>query len=585
MDHAEVDEDESCPVCTLELDTDLAITRHNSALADPNLVRLPCQCRDGFYHRTCLEACWRQHPAVKCPLCRSCLLSIAGCMNNEGFAAAVLGALGCLVPSKQILDQATGDEHVSDICINIENLTASSNGLVAMLEAAARDGRTDLFLAPVAPREPPSTGEELFAVVDIGVRLVYQFLGIECKQINNSICFPDLIRYEFLDRKRPARTQAIGLGVSSLLNGEFFGLKQSLLQIVCASDFARKLSAHDQRLNRVVYTHLLLQAKADPLQPDSTGVSSLLVAIESGADVLHTLLFSSAFGASLFFDKPGCCNCRSAGERLQVDLTAAKYPNSHILLTAIRRNPGTVTLDTVALLVKAKAAVDGADEHGITPLMHVVQENHVDIAKVLILLGADVGKTDSNFSIHKSARLGRIELVKVLLCGVRLKFGRAHEWAHEHHDVADSIVDGRFGPYKYIMTEPVVVAREPGSSVRWDKKDYERCRAVDSEGRTALWYAASEGRVDVLRLLLEILGRDDILKMAEDPDMRRRRGGVAQRQAAERGAHWRGGVAQRQAAERGARVAQGQAAERGAHWHLKCVWLFLVKSLIGLGFG
>lgn len=180
-------------------------------------------------------------------------------------------------------------------------------------------------------------------------------------------------------------------------------------------------------------------------------------------------------------------------------------------------------LDFVRLLLKHKANVNARDNFGQTPLLLALQYNHIEIAKLLLDKGANAMLKDrvGTTSLMHASRLGDLEMVQVLL--------------QKEVDVNALIIDGPMGmrPASALMlaaavgdpeiiqlllkhgAKPDIQDSYGRTALIWAVKE-NRVPAVielfrggagvhihNVNGDTALWYAATSGYEDIVRLLIE----------------------------------------------------------------------------------
>ena len=240
-------------------------------------------------------------------------------------------------------------------------------------------------------------------------------------------------------------------------------------------------------IGRSTFMSHLLRAKADPFQADSKGCSPLCIALDRGSSLSHSLrsfLFLTYKNAKV--DRDGYISesepFPESALPVQVDLSPDKCPIPHMVLAAMRSmfeegcyDVGIST--SIHYLLKAGASVDDADETGMTPLMYAVGTGSIEIVKMLLFHGADPEKPNPHSSllpIHEAARCGFADIIRALVYGVAECERKAYD---------------RGRPRLRTNARPIL-----GTHVQLE--------AVDSNSRTAIWHAASQGWVETLRFLL-----------------------------------------------------------------------------------
>lgn len=422
-----------CLICASWIDFEIACTRRASSVPSPELVRLPCRCREGFYHRACLVECWKQRSPTRCPLCRTALLSIEGCMRNEGFVAAVFDTLDSLVPDDQTSRKEAREEqalHIyrpkgrytlpdslrgrwkwMDVVVQTWDrwpVVSKTFDACNLLTAILRDGRMDLLgLATgrdsLLPWDPWAKDSSLmhFALQNI-------LRDILLKDGSSIFLRPDMISGKFLNPP----------------DG------QTLLHLVC------RFHGGLLRIATSKFVSHLLRAKADPFEADSNGWSPLRIALEQDDYHLEDFLFlTREAGVHTDSDLGGCIwqRCGVSAKPVQVDLSPDKCPIPYVVLdalrsmfdrptkTGIREDQRERRRKSIHYLLKAGASVDEADETGMTPLMYAVESGDIEVVKVLLFHGADPEKPNPHSSvlpIFEAARCGFTDIVRALVCGV-----------------------------------------------------------------------------------------------------------------------------------------------------------------------
>lgn len=194
----------------------------------------------------------------------------------------------------------------------------------------------------------------------------------------------------------------------------------------------------------------LLSVGADPNQPSLDGTAALYVAASRGrADIVHLLLAHDA----------------------DSDLVTTQGGTTPLCVAS-----SMGFLETVIVLVRARADLDRCEGDGATPLYAAAFAGHLDIVKYLLLYGADVDAVSGPgraTALWAAAREGRVEI-----CTHLLQHG-----ADPNTALSAAAQSGH--------TNIVAFLIEHGAS-------------VDGGRRTALCAAAQEGRLDMVKHLISI---------------------------------------------------------------------------------
>ena len=502
-----------CLICANGIDSEIVCARRASSIPIPEVVRLPCRCREGYYHRECLVRCWKERNPTRCPLCRTGLLSIEGCMQNEGFVAAVFDTLGSWVPDvERIPDATTAENSVGKVyqtsspradvlrswCVFPDVETSLDD--CDLLTAVGRDGRGDLL--EMAGSSHPACCplfKDMWAwcFVMTGIFL-HAFKTKRPVDLHPSLA--------------TAETADIFTGARSWLDlmphgSQIFAPRQS--NFLLGDKISDSTSA---------WVSFLLSAKCDPFQNHPVLGVPFVAALDYGrANHLFEILFSK------YKEYEADCQAHVVTERsviwpddsrpIQVDLTPGKCPMSHVVFTAVhrtyyryyhrssRRDVGasydigwSQLARSVHFLILAGASVDEADETGWwTPLLYAVRIGNLSVVKMLLWHGADPGaKAPSSFwPIHEAARCGFTDIARALLFGVQAS-------GFEQAQSAD-LYQSSMGRLRDATIQLDINTTPNRRSSTFLKPQLE---ALDGSGRTAIWHAANNAWDETLRFLL-----------------------------------------------------------------------------------
>ena len=504
MHQCEMEEELECLICTTWIDSEIACTRRASSIPSPDLVRLPCRCREGYYHRECLVECWKQRNPTRCPLCRTALLSIEGCMQNESFVAAVFDTLGSWVlDDERIPDDTTDGDSVGKVYrTSIPSLADSQKG-----DHASWIGHRDKYLLESMLWPAPNCECDLLTAtvrdgrVDLLELAGSSRLGGACSLFKDEVALHIVVMIAFYYGLRTKRPAVLHPALATAELSALFG-GCSWLDIAFDKVFRTPLGPVTS-----VCVSYLLESKADPFQPKDAENPSFcayqcvpfLKALNAGPIHLRHVLFSTYKeyeldqGYTLRMNVEKTVRWPEDSRPIQIDLSPGKCPIPHLVLSAIRRmyrrehcresreqehhwdaEGWDELAHSVHYLILAGASVCEADDNGVTALMYAVEIGHTEVVKMLLFHGADPEKPNpltSLLPIHEAARCGFTDIVRALICGVAER----------------PLKNCKHSPHLGVNARPTLTPQ---------------LKAVDADGRTAIWHAASQGWVETLRCLL-----------------------------------------------------------------------------------
>uniref|UniRef100_A0A7N6B4E6 Euchromatic histone-lysine N-methyltransferase 2 n=1 Tax=Anabas testudineus TaxID=64144 RepID=A0A7N6B4E6_ANATE len=157
-------------------------------------------------------------------------------------------------------------------------------------------------------------------------------------------------------------------------------------------------------------------------------------------------------------------------------------PDSQNRRSALHAAAQRGLLEICYILIQAGSQVDAQDKDMRTPLLEAIINNHIEVARYLIQNGACVYHSDGYTGLHHAAKLGNLEIVKMLLETGQVDVNAQDNggwtpiiWAAEH---------------KHVDVIKVLLNR--GADVTINDKELNVC----------LHWAAYAGNVDIAELVL-----------------------------------------------------------------------------------
>ena len=197
------------------------------------------------------------------------------------------------------------------------------------------------------------------------------------------------------------------------------------------------LMSSSGRASNIETMQVLLTGGADVHQRDKQGETALMVAAASGSAAQMQLLLAHGadirvednYGFTLLLTAARYANVDTAQFLLKrgADIQARIRKNNPLDIfqpgdTALMLllNDGTQDIAMLDLLLNKGAAVNAANDEGVTPLMHAAQWNHVWTAKILLAHGAKLnardkkGQTALKYALHSPRGVMR-DVTRLLL--------------------------------------------------------------------------------------------------------------------------------------------------------------------------
>lgn len=226
--------------------------------------------------------------------------------------------------------------------------------------------------------------------------------------------------------------------------------------------------------------------------PDAQGNTALMHAARQSEDPSEK--YSASAALKLLLDRGAKVEARNQKGETALFLALGRYWNVRLLLkygarVDVRDQTGATPLiraaetrsDTMSPLLEAGAEINEQDNQGETALMKVVKANFPDRVQILLGYGADLNVTDKNGenAVQLATNRVRPEFFRAFLRSVKLS---------EPHVILLK---------KSYRSFHLLQAATSGNA-QWVKKLLEQkvdvvdVNARDAEGKTALWWAASQ---------------------------------------------------------------------------------------------
>jgi ankyrin repeat protein len=229
----------------------------------------------------------------------------------------------------------------------------------------------------------------------------------------------------------------------------------------------------------------MLRRLGDPKGKDLSGRTPLMIAAdEDREDVVSALLRRGADVNAKDGSECMALIYASSSRMMKLLLDAGADPNATVAwrsLAALHYAAMYGDAESVKILVKAGANVNGADTGGITPLMYACKSDYLDVVKALLDAGANPKSTaiDGNTALTYAAAWSELPMVEMLVkkgADVNLP-----GWTPLHAAAGA----GRRDNVEFLLRHDARVNAVAGA-----------------HNETSLMLAATNGREEIVRLLL-----------------------------------------------------------------------------------
>lgn len=217
----------------------------------------------------------------------------------------------------------------------------------------------------------------------------------------------------------------------------------------------------------------------------------------------------------------GYCDCVKILLKYKASVNVSDQEGKTALHLCCRSAPEIFTeiqaTIVVSNLVTAGASVSARDEDGMTPLHHAAISGRLDTARVLLEEGAHISSKDSRglTALHHSARNHQSSFIKMIVSkGLHVDVKDTKQLTALHHAIASNSLEA----VKALLEAGADVNLEDTEGRRyteyanmydsqniliWLAKKYPNLFINDETRETVIHYLASQGRPDVIQILLK----------------------------------------------------------------------------------